>query len=76
MWVWRNDVDNSEIDKVQKYLRKKFGTEEINLEISEKAKDQVEVKLGSEFVGTLYKDEEEGEISYAFQMAILQEDLD
>jgi len=69
-------VDNSEIDKVRKYLRKKFGTEEINLEISEKAKDQVEVKLGSEFVGTLYKDEEEGEISYAFQMAILQEDLD
>ena len=68
-------MDNSEIDKVQKYLRKKFGTEEINLEISEKAKDQVEVKLGSEFVGTLYKDEEEGEISYAFQMAILQEDL-
>ena len=49
-------MDNSEIDKVQKYLRKKFGTEEINLEISEKAKDQVEVKLGSEFVGTLYKD--------------------
>ena len=69
-------MDNSEIDKVQKYLRKKFGTEEINLEISEKAKDQVEVKLGSEFVGTLYKEEEEGEISYAFQMAILQEDLD
>ena len=69
-------MDNSEIDKVQKYLRKKFGTEEINLEISEKAKDQVEVKLGSEFVGTLYKDEEEGEISYAVQMAILQEDLD
>ena len=69
-------MDNSEIDKVQKYLREKFGTEEINLEISEKAKDQVEVKLGSEFVGTLYKDEEEGEISYAFQMAILQEDLD
>lgn len=69
-------MDNSEIDKVRKYLRKKFGTEEINLEISEKAKDQVEVKLGSEFVGTLYKDEEEGEISYAFQMAILQEDLD
>ena len=69
-------MDNSEIDKVQKYLRKKFGTEEINLELSEKAKDQVEVKLGSEFVGTLYKDEEEGEISYAFQMAILQEDLD
>ena len=69
-------MDNSEIDKVRKYLRKKFGTEEINLEISEKAKDQVEVKLGSEFVGTLYKDEEECEISYAFQMAILQEDLD
>jgi len=69
-------VDSAEIEKVQKYLRKKFGTEAINLTLSEKAKDQIEVNLGSEFIGTLYKDEEEGEISYAFSMTILQEDLD
>jgi|TARA_B100001750_G_C15495960_1_gene594146 hypothetical protein len=70
------NVDSAEIEKVQKYLRKKFGTEAINLTLSEKAKDQIEVNLGSEFIGTLYKDEEEGEISYAFSMTILQEDLD
>lgn len=64
------------MNKVQEYLRKKFGTEAINLTISKKVKDQIEVNLGSEFIGTLYKDEEEGEVSYAFQMAILQEDLD
>ncbi len=69
-------MDSAEIEKVQKYLRKKFGTEAINLTLSEKAKDQIEVNLGSEFIGTLYKDEEEGEISYAFSMTILQEDLD
>ena len=69
-------MDSAEIEKVQKYLRKKFGTEAINLTLSEKAKDQIEVNLGSEFIGTLYKDEEEGEISYAFSMTILLEDLD
>jgi len=69
-------MDNLEMNKVQEYLRKKFGTEAINLTISKKVKDQIEVNLGSEFIGTLYKDEEEGEVSYAFQMAILQEDLD
>ena len=31
--------------------------------------------MGDEFIGTLHRDEEEGEISFAFQMVILEEDL-
>jgi hypothetical protein len=35
----------------------------------------VEVYLGDEFIGTLFRDEDEGEVSYAFSMAILDFDL-
>ena len=31
--------------------------------------------MGQEFIGVLFKDEEDGEISYSFNMAILEEDL-
>ena len=37
--------------------------------------DSVEVHVGGEFIGVIFKDEEEGETSYAFQMAILEMDL-
>jgi len=31
--------------------------------------------LGEEFIGVVYRDEDEGEVSYAFNMAILEMDL-
>ena len=40
-----------------------------------KQQDSVEVHINGEFVGVLFKDEEDGEISYAFNMAILEMDL-
>jgi Protein of unknown function (DUF3126) len=41
-----------------------------------KIKDSAEVYVGEEFVGTLTRDEEEGELCYQFQMAILELDLE
>ena len=35
-----------------------------------------EVLLGSQFIGVLYKNEDEGETSYDFNMSILSEDLE
>ena len=37
----------------------------------------VEVSLGEEFIAIIYRDvdEDDGEVSYAFQMAILEMDL-
>ena len=35
----------------------------------------MEVHYDGEFIGMLYRDEDEGEVSYAFQMAILEMDL-
>ena len=34
-----------------------------------------EVYIGSEFIGTLYRDEDEGELSYDFNMSIIDIDL-
>jgi len=40
-----------------------------------KQQDSVEVHINGEFIGVLFKDEEDGEVSYAFNMAILEMDL-
>ena len=37
--------------------------------------DSCELYLGDEFLGIIFKDEEEGELSYNFSMAILDIDL-
>ena len=64
-----------EIQRLQKYLQLKFGQSELILR-KRKTDDSLEVLLKGEFLGTLYKDEDEGEISYDFNMAILDIDLD
>ena len=35
----------------------------------------VEVRVGTDFIGTLHRDEDEGEVSFTLTMAILEEDL-
>jgi len=64
-----------EIQRLQKYLQQKFGQPEMILR-TRKTNDSVEVLLKGEFLGTLYKDTDEGETSYDFNMAILDIDLD
>ena len=41
-----------------------------------KKKDSAEVFVNGEFVAVLFREEEDGEISYQFQMAILDIDLE
>ncbi len=65
----------SEISRVQQYLREKFGNPRLRLKKRSTTEDSVEVYLGDEFIGVIYRDEDEGELSYAFQMAILEMDL-
>ena len=65
----------NEIVRVQSYLRKVFGTKTLSVRARAKKADSAEVYVGDEFIGVLFKDEEEGETSYQFQMAILEMDL-
>ena len=68
-------MTEAEIKNLQNYLRNKFGNDSFRLVDRIKSTDSVEVYLGEEFIGTLYRDDEDGEISYDFNMAILEIDL-
>ncbi len=69
-------MHTAEIAKVQNFLRKKFANNQLILDMKEQRSDSIEVKLGDEFIGVIYKDVDEGETSYNFSMAILDIDLD
>jgi hypothetical protein len=64
-----------EIIKVQAYLRNTFGNP--NLAVRPRSQDpgSIEVLLKGEFIGLVFKDEDEGETSYDFNMSILDIDL-
>ncbi|HYH38261.1 MAG TPA: DUF3126 family protein [Azospirillum sp.] len=66
---------DTEIARVQMYLRKTFGNDKIAVEAPQKAGQSAEVTIGGEFVGTLHRDVEDGEVSYALHVVILEEDL-
>ena len=68
-------MNHPEIIKLQKYLQIKFNNRAIDVR-PRKQNDSVEVYLGEEFLGLIYLDDEDGDKSYNFQMAILEEDLD
>jgi hypothetical protein len=68
-------VEARELVRVQAYMRKIFGAKTLSVRARPKVKDSAEVYVGEEFVGTVTRDEDEGELCYQFQMAILEEDL-
>jgi hypothetical protein len=69
-------VEPQELVKVQAYLRKVFGTKTLSVRPRPKVKDSGEVYIGDESIGTVTRDEDEGELCYYFQMAILEIDLE
>jgi hypothetical protein len=73
--VRRITVEARELVRVQAYMRKIFGAKTLSVRARPKVKDSAEVYVGEEFVGTVTRDEDEGELCYQFQMAILEEDL-
>ena len=66
-------MEKIEVARVQQYMRRLFGANGINL--IQKKEDHVEVEIHGEFIGTLHRDEEDGEITYYFEMPILEIDL-
>ena len=80
MRVQRHDWEHltltrTEIWRLEKYLRNLFRLDTISVLERPKQPDSVEVHVGGEFIGVIFRDEEDGETSYAFQMAILEMDL-
>jgi len=67
-------LTRSEIWRLEKYLRSLFRLDTITL-LERPQSDSVEVHVGGEFIGLIFRDEEDGEISYSFNMSILEMDL-
>lgn len=65
----------NEIARIQAYLRKIFANDRIAVNPPARRNGPIEVHIGDEFIGVVYRDEEEGEVSYALHITILQEDL-
>lgn len=69
------DFTGEEIARLSAYFRQKFSNDGITIKLRDKAPESAEVLLNGEFIGVLYKDTDEGETSYDFNMAILDFDL-
>jgi hypothetical protein len=68
-------LTRTELWRLEKYLRNLFRLDTITIVERPKQEDSVEVLVNGEFIGVIFRDEEDGEISYAFNMAILEMDL-
>lgn len=67
-------VKPEEIRKLEAYLKRNLNPAMV-VKARPRKDDSAEVYLEDEFLGVIYKDEDEGELSYNFSMAILDIDL-
>ena len=65
-----------EIAKLTKFLRAKFELPSMSVKKRPQKDDSAEVYIGEECIGVIFRDEEDGELSYNFSMAILDFDLE
>jgi hypothetical protein len=71
-----NDMKREEITRLEGYLQRKFELPGLQVRQRQKQDDSAEVYIGDEFIGVLYRDDDDEDLSYQFQMAILEMDLD
>ena len=65
-----------EIKKLEAYFKRTFQNQTLQVRARPQKKDSCELYVGEEFLGIIFRDEDEGELSYNFSMAILDIDLD
>ena len=68
-------MNKTDIERLQTYLRKLFGTERIRIVPPTRAGLSVEFAINDEVIGTVHRDTEDGEVSYSITLTVLEEDL-
>ncbi len=69
-------MNREEINKIQIYLREKFNNNNILIvPRADKSENSAEFQIDGEFLGIIFKDIDDGEISFHLEMSILEEDL-
>jgi hypothetical protein len=69
-------VDKTELAKLERFLRRTFSNHAIAVKARPKKNDSAEVYIGEEYVGIIHVDDEDGDRSFNFTMAILDVDLE
>jgi hypothetical protein len=68
-------MDKTELLNLQNYFRRIFNNANIRVVARPRKNDSAEVMIGDEFIGIVSLDDEDGDRSYAFNMSILDIDL-
>jgi hypothetical protein len=68
-------MNRTDVERVQTYLRRLFDTDRIRVVPPPKPGLSVELAVDDEVIGTVHRDDEEGEVSYSLHITILEEDL-
>lgn len=68
-------MNREEIVRLETYLRKLFQLDSIEVRQRPNKDDSAEVYIDDEFIGVMFRDDDDGDLSYQFQMAILDFDL-
>jgi hypothetical protein len=69
-----SSVKPEEIKKLDAYFKSNFNPTMV-VKARPRKDDSAEVYLGEEFLGVVFRDDEDGDLSYNFSMAILDIDL-
>lgn len=64
-----------ELKKLDAYFKRVFQNPGLQVKARPRKNDSAELFLGEEFLGIIYRDDEDGDLSYNFSMAILDVDL-
>jgi hypothetical protein len=65
-----NEMDKSEIQKLQAHLRRSFGAPTLKIVPSSTSADAADVQFGERRIGSLVVDDEDGDRSFSFEMKI------
>ncbi len=65
----------TDLARLEAYLRTTLGSDRLRLEAPKTRGASVELRVGEEFLGTVHKDDEDGEISFSVHLTVLDEDL-
>jgi hypothetical protein len=65
-----------EIRKLDAFFKRTFKNPALQVKARPRKDDSCELYIGDEFLGIIFKDDDEGDLSYNFSMAILDVDLE
>lgn len=69
-------MGRDEILKLESYFRRRFNMPSMSVRQRPQKDDSAELYIDDEFIGVLFRDDEDGDLSYNFTMAILDIDLE